>query len=482
MMQKLARIVLFLGLGAAMALIFSCRRDDFSDDPSIRLKFSSDTVMFDTIFTTIGSSTRFFTVHNTHNQKVKLSSIRLAGGNSSFFRLNIDGISSHAAQDIEIGARDSIFVFVEVTVDPNAQDLPLIIADSIVFTLNGNQQDVKLVAWGQDAHFLYPKFPADKPYFSLISSDTTWTANKPHVIYGICVIDQGVTLTIEEGAKVHFHNKSSLVAYYGATLKVNGSLENQVVFQGDRLEPFYRELSGQWGGIYLFPTSKDNEFKHALIKNGTVGIQVDTIGSLTNPTLTIKNTIIRNMKYAGLIAQGSHVKAENLMINNCEEYALMLLLGGEYEFLHCSFANFNKNSFRKSASLVFNNYYLDTLGNVQIRDLVKAYFGNCIVTGSLQEELAFDNSSQGGLFNYTFEHCMIKTQRNTNGSQYINILKNIDPGFVDIAAQNFRLKSSSPLINAGKAEISQQVPFDLFGVERSNRPDIGAIQFVEEER
>lgn len=480
-MPKIFRTILLLMASVPLFLILSCQRDVIDTDPSLKLGFSVDTVMFDTVFTTVGSSTRRFTVHNNHQQKVSISSIRLANGDNSFFRLNIDGQAANQAKDIEIEADDSIFIFVEVTVDPIQQDLPLIITDSIVFNLNGNQQDVKLVAWGQDAHFLYPQYPEDDPYYCVISSDTTWTANKPHVVYGLCVIDEGVTLTIAEGAKVHFHKGSSLIAYYGATLKVQGSLDNPVVFQGDRLEPFYKEISGQWGGIYLYPTSKDHVFEHALIKNGTIGIQVDTIGSLTEPTLTIKNTVIRNMKYYGLVAQGSKVKAENLMVNNCEESALILQLGGEYEFLHCTFANYNNTSIRKSASFKFNNYYIDTAGTVQIRDLTKAYFGNCVLTGGLQEELIYDNYASGGVFNLVFDHCLLKTQKNTEGSQYINILKNIDPKFKDIEANDFKPKADSPLIGAGKAEITLQVPVDLFGVDRGGRPDLGAIQYVEEE-
>ncbi|NLF42447.1 MAG: right-handed parallel beta-helix repeat-containing protein [Bacteroidales bacterium] len=484
-MPKIFRTILLLMASVPLFLILSCQRDVIDTDPSLKLGFSVDTVMFDTVFTTVGSSTRRFTVHNNHKQKVSISSIRLANGDNSFFRLNIDGQAANQAKDIEIEANDSIFIFVEVTVDPTQQDLPLIITDSIVFNLNGNQQDVKLVAWGQDAHFVLPNsfiiVDKDTVPCHVITNDTIWSANKPHVIYGLCLLYQDVTLTIEQGAKIHFHKGASMLAYTGASFKVYGSLENPVVFQGDRLEPFYREISGQWGGIYLLSTSKNHVFENTLIKNGTIGIQVDSVGSLTEPTLTIKNTVIRNMKYYGLEAQGSNVKAENLMVNNCEESALILQLGGEYEFLHCTFANYNNTSIRKSASFKFNNYYIDTAGTVQIRDLTKAYFGNCVLTGGLQEELIYDNYASGGVFNLVFDHCLLKTQKNTEGSQYINILKNIDPKFKDIEANDFKPKADSPLIGAGKAEITLQVPVDLFGVDRGGRPDLGAIQYVEEE-
>jgi hypothetical protein len=320
-MRRLPWLGFIVGLALLSSAFFGCRDDGFDPDPALRLSFSADSLLFDTVFTTVGSSTRSFMVYNEHNRRVRISSIALAGGEASFFRVNVDGSSGIRVEDVEIGARDSIFVFVEVTVDPVNQDIPLVIADSLVFRMNDQVQDVKLVAWGQDARFIHPNYidPASGIRYHLFEEDVTWNSELPYVIYGLAVMAPDRTLTVEEGTRVHFHNNSSLIFLERSTMKVRGTADNPVRIQGDRLEPFYAEQPGQWGRIWFTATSKDHEINHAIIKNGTVGLHVDTIGSTTRPTLEIRNTVIRNMSLTGLLAQGSHVVAENLMVSNCGE-------------------------------------------------------------------------------------------------------------------------------------------------------------------
>lgn len=460
-------------------LAFSGCRDDFIDtDPSLKLGFSVDSLLFDTLFTTVGSSTRSFKIFNKHNRRINISSIELAGGTNSYFRINVDGRSGSFLRDVEIDARDSLFVFVEVTVDPVSRQLPLVIADSLVFNTNGNIQDVKLVAWGQDAHFIYPNYedPESKISFHIIAENTSWTDELPYVIYGLAVVAPGVTLQVDKGSRVHFHNNASLIFLAGSTLKVNGTVEAPVSFQGDRLEEFYREVPGQWGRIWFTATSKDHEINYAIIKNGTLGLHVDTIGSLTHPTLTIRNSVIKNMSIAGLLAQGSHVVGENTIIANCGEHAAILALGGTYEFRHCTFANYYSINARRTPSLILNNYYEDVDGNIQQRDFERIYFSNTIIHGSLPEEISLD-FRQGSNPEYTFDHCLLKTELNTTGASFSAVLKNVNPLFNDIQKNDYRLKENSPAIGAGNPGVGLTVPFDILGNDRTQRTDIGAIQY-----
>jgi hypothetical protein len=476
----------FVLLALLLPGFYACRDDGFDTDPSLRLSFSADSLLFDTVFTTVGSSTRSFMVYNNHNRRINISSITLAGGADSYFRVNVDGSSGIRVENVEIGARDSIFVFVEVTVDPVNQDVPLVIADSLVFRMNDQVQDVKLVAWGQDARFIHPNYidPVSGIRYHLFEQDVRWTSELPYVIYGLAVVAPDLTLTVEEGARVHFHNNSSLIFLERSTMKVNGTAERPVSIQGDRLEPFYAEQPGQWGRIWFTATSRDHEINHAIIKNGTVGLHVDTIGSTTHPTLQIRNSVIRNMSLVGLLAQGSHVVAENLMVSNCGEHTLMLTLGGRYDFRHCTFANYYNlpnSPIRRTPSVVLNNYYEDADGNIQLRELEQLFMGNSIVYGSLQEEMVFD-FFPGTSPSFTFDHCLIRTQENTEGSNFIQILKNQNPQFLRPQG-DYRLKENSPAIGAGNPLISQQVPFDILGQSRLGRSDIGAVQYypVEED-
>jgi len=473
--------------------LFSCKKDTLLTDPSAKLSFSADTVMFDTVFTTVGSSTMSLMVYNNHNQKINISSITLGEGYNSAFRLNINGMPSRTSvSNIEIAANDSIFIFVEVTVNPNNNLTPFIITDSILFTTNGNVQYVNLVAMGQNAHFFYP---AKNSYFdTILPCNTVWTNDKPYVIYGYLPINSGCTLTINPDVKVYFHSNSGIVVLSGGTIKVNGTLGHEVYFQGDRLELDYRDVPGQWDGIYLtnldpnnlqqpnFPGSKDCYFNYAIIKNGSIGIEADTVYSPTNTTLTLHNTIIENMSTAGLLAKGSKIIGDNLVVANCAQSCVALTIGGDYYFRHCTFANYwgYGNAQRSTPTLYLSNYYQD--GNLinHLRPLTGAYFGNCIVYGDISDELGLDSISGG--FNYRFENLLLKYTKSTPGSNFTNLILNTDPSFNNINTNDFRLTSTSPAIIKGDARITNIFPplvFDIAGKNRLSggiQPDLGAYQ------
>lgn len=474
--------------------LFSCKKDSLLTDPSAKLSFSADTVMFDTVFTTVGSSTMSLMVYNTHNQKINISSITLGNGYNSAFRLNINGTPSRTTvNNIEIAANDSLFIFVEVTVNPNNKATPFIITDSIIFETNGNRQYVNLVAMGQNAHFFYP---AKNSYFdTILPCNTVWNDSvMPYVIYGYLPVNSGCTFTINAGVKVYFHTNSGIVVLSGGTIKVNGTLGHEVYFQGDRLELDYRDVPGQWDGIYLtnldpnnlqqpnFPGSKDCYFNYAIIKNGSIGIEADTVFDPTNTTLTLHNTIIENMSTAGLLAKGSKIIGDNLVVANCAQSCVALTIGGDYYFRHCTFANYwgYGTAQRSTPTLYLSNYYQDNNLVNHLRPLTGAYFGNCIVYGDIADELGLDSISGG--FNYRFENLLLKYTKSIPGSNFTNLTLNSDPQFSDITNNNFRLSSSSPAIAKGDASITNIFPPLVFDIAGKNRlsgvtnPDLGAYQ------
>ena len=261
----------------AFLYLSSCKKDDIIDtDPSVKLGFSTDTVIFDTVFTTLGSVTQHLKVYNPSGNTIRISSIRLAGGSQSPYRLNIDGEASFAVKDVELAGNDSLFIFVRVTIDPTDENNPFVVTDSILFETNGNIQDVDLAAWGQNANYILadtqvPGFPKYK-IIAHEFEDITWTADKPYVIYGFAVVDSNGTLRINAGARIYFHDKSGLWIYKGGTIKVNGTFEEPVTFQGDRLEGFYKDLPGQWDRIWINEGSFNNEINYAVIRNGFIGI------------------------------------------------------------------------------------------------------------------------------------------------------------------------------------------------------------------
>lgn len=466
---------------AAVLILAGCRKDAINDDPSLKLVFSADTILFDTVFTTIGSATFPLKVYNPSKATIRISSVILAGGQASNFRMNVDGVAADMVGDVEIGPGDSIYIFVEVTVDPTIQNQPMILTDSILFLTNGNEQDVDLVAWGQDAYFHYPDhFSPNLPPYSLVSG--TWSNDKPHVIYGYAVVDEDSVLTVQAGTQVHLHNSSVLWIYDGGSLKVQGSSTDPVVFQGDRLENAYKDVPGQWGRIWLSAGSIDNMIDHAIIRNGSIGLHIDTLGASANPTLTLSNTIIENMTIAGLYAQGSWVEATNTVITNCGQFGVVLSIGGKYEFRHCTLGNYWSYGVRQTPSLVLNNYYEDINGNIQVRNLAGAYFGNCIIHGGNGEEIYLDSANTSGKFSYTFENCIVKTELDISTlSSFISCLKNPAQGlFMDYNENDLHLILNSPAIDFGNPMISSGLPNDLDGTGRllDLAPDAGAYEFV----
>ena len=471
---------LFLLLLISM-VVFSCRKDEIIDtDPSIKLSFSTDTVIFDTVFTTLGSATHGLKIYNTNNNTVKISSLRLAGGSNSFYTINVDGVAATSLKDIEISGNDSLYIFVRVRIDPTNQNNPFIVTDSILFETNGNLQDVDLVAYGQNAHFY-----ANTVY----QVNGVWTNDLPHVVYGYVIIDSLYSLTITPGTQVYMHRNSILAVANDASLKIQGTLTDPVIFQGDRLEEDYKELPGQWGAIWLSAGSYDNEIDYAIIKNGIIGIRVDTLGNSPNPTLRLTNTQIMNMTGYGLLAQGSYVDAANCVFANCGESAVVLSIGGTYDLRHCTIGNFWNHTFRQTSSLVLTNYYLlyNDMGFITdtiARDLHKAYFGNCIVYGNNDNEL-FQSRTVQAEFNYTFDHCLLKTEILTDPN-YIEPLFNQDPLFTDYQNNDYSLDSIiSPAVNYGAMDVINSsildITFDIEGISRTadGEPDLGAFEYQE---
>ena len=200
------RTVVFFFSFAAMLIIVllttSCKKNTFDTDNSAKLKFSADTLLFDTVFTTLGFTTMQLKVHNTYNKKIKISSIRLANASKSHFIMNVDGVATSEADNVELAAGDSIYIFVKVTIDPNNSNSPFVVSDSILFLTNGNFKGLA-VAWGQNAYYHTPNRPKSNPWYYLDLLNTTWVNDKPHILYGYFVVDLSVTLTIKEGTKIY---------------------------------------------------------------------------------------------------------------------------------------------------------------------------------------------------------------------------------------------------------------------------------------
>ncbi len=477
MYRTISQLLLVL---TVFAVLVSCEDERYLSSPDAQLRFSVDTVMFDTVFSTIGSTTRLLKIYNPYHEKVLISQVRLGAGDNSNFRLNVNGFPGNEAFDVEIPPNDSIFVFIEVTVDPTGHTLPMVVKDSIEFTTNFNRQSIPVIAWGQDFHLIK----------RAVIKTERWTADKPYLVYDFAYVDSLSTLTIDPGTRIYFHKGAGL--YAKGNIIANGTRDNPILFTADRLESAYANIPDQWNGIVVYSGSKNNHFEHVTIKNANIGLQIGTLEHDGNASARLGNVRIENMSYAGLFALKSKILAYNTVIANCGIYAAALLLGGEYEFYHSTIANYwggYGGSPRKSSSLAISNLIKfsnpDGTERVYTNDLTKAHFGNSIIYGSNPVEIELGQFPDN-LFNYYFDHCIIQvpdTFNTANRNHFGTIWKgkNFDPKFKDASKLNFQLDTLSPAKDRGSDVYAKMFPFDIAGVDRSidSGPDLGAFERVE---
>lgn len=456
----LAIIALFL-----LQLTAGCKKDTLFSDGA--LAFSEDTVVFDTVFTTVGSSTRRFKIYNPSNDPVEISSVNLEGGSNSPYRLNLDGIPGTTFESVTIPGGDSLFMFVEVTLDPNNQSNPLIIEDSIRFMTNGETQHVNLAAWGQDAYFHYKDL-----------NEGTWPNDKPHVIYDYAAVDSAKTLNIQPGTRIHLH-KNALLFVYKGTLNINGgpAEQDKVVFEGDRLEPFYDDVKGQYYGIY-FQEARSSTIDHAIIKNGTAGIHVfGDNPSNSDYTLRVTNTEIFNHASYGIFNySGGRIYGENLIVHNNNQYAFFVLEGADYNFRHCQFLGLGTDG--NQPAVAIKNYFTRTDGITYIGPVNEGKIYNSIIYGSGESQIAYDTITDNGSVNidYSYEYNLITQEEPLNDDpNFSNNIWNQSPQFESEVDQIYKITSGSPCSNYGDSGFA--VPFDIEGNSRNlANPDIGAYE------
>ena len=425
------------------------------------LTFSVDTIVFDTVFTTVGSTTKQFKIYNPSSKSIQIDEIELMGGDQSPFRLNVDGEKGTFLENMVMEGKDSLFAFVEVTLAANAQNQPLIIEDSIRFRTNGKDQYVKLAVWGQDAYFHYKDL-----------NEGIWPNDKPHVIYGYAAVDSSKSLTIQAGTKIHLHKNSILYVYKGA-LHVQGMQNNEVVFQGDRLESMYSNVAGQYYGIY-FHEALPSTIDYAILKNGTVGVHLyHEDPSNAGYTLEITNSRIFNTsRYGVFIYAGAKVKAENCIISRNESHALLVLEGGDFNFNHCNLVGYGTS---QVPAVGISNYFYNAVNETTtISSINEGILRNCVIAGNLDYEMAIDTLNAPGVnLNFNFTHCLIRSATTYTNPFYSNIIWNENPLFENTAQGDFLFLQNSPLNGTG---INTSVFTDILGNSRNNPPDIGAIE------
>jgi len=458
----------------------------------VKLAFSRDTIRFDTVFTSIGSATRSLKIYNTSEEWIRISDITLP--NADRFRINVDGISGTMLSDIDIPPSDSIWLFAEVTVDPDmpVSESPFVITEQVNFMTNGNAQSITLEAWGQNANYV-PNNMNDGA-FALLTCDLqefTFDDPKPYVIYGVLIVDS-CELVVPAGTQVYVHgglinstdngqyNDGQLIFLNKGSLRSEGTVDQPVVFQGDRLESVFNDIDGQWTGIRFLEGSTDNQIDHTIIKNSILGLQADSAA-----VVNIRNSQIFNTTNAGIVASHATVTAENCLFYDNYGGGVRLGYGGNYDFKYCTIGSYGI----QAGALELNNVKcLDQFCSEFRKNALSASFTNCIIAGSSDDEIALIDIEAGEdpmLFDYQFSDCIVKVDEVPMDPAFDDFddrcvgcirMMNSDSLFVSVDTANYRLVETS--IARDQGQPISGITVDLEENPRdATTPDLGCYEY-----
>ncbi len=465
------------------ALIVACSDEvDFSTDLTHRLTFSSDTISFDTLFTTLGSPRGGAMVYNRNSKDLRITSVALAGGGASGFRVMVDGLTGTYIPDIEVRSGDSLYVFAEVTPEANGASQPVLLSDKLLFTLeSGLQQVIDLVAYGRDVVFMDAV---------TVRSDSVIKRGH-YVVYDSLVVAPSATLTIEPGAILYFHDEVPLVVR--GTLSAVGTSQSPIILRGDRTDRIfsylpYDRLPGQWDGVVLASTSNNNLLEHCDIHSANYGVKMEA-GDSTVQRLTMNSVRLENFYGHALELVQAHADIKNSLIANAGGNCVKVV-GGKVNFTHCTIANFFVYKVRNVA-LSLHNFYGTTPA-----PLYGADFVNCIITGGSSDEVMGYLSTLGdtvpNCVNYYFENTLINTVVPEGDEHFVNVLVD-KTGVSPFAGEHFATidhnvfyydfhlsEASSARSLGGDAVVSDALLLDKDGTPRTpGLVDAGCYQYVE---
>ncbi len=474
-------------------MMLSCSDDDsFSSDSAYRISFSADTISLDTVFSTVPTSTYSFSVYNRNSKGLHINKIRLKRGNQTGYRVNVDGVyldnaSGSQAYDFDIRKNDSIRVFVELTPSFNNADMPKLVSDDIVFTLeSGVEQSVNLRAYSWDAQMFDSL---------IITRDSVMETEKPVLVRKGIKIDSTATLTIKYPTKIYFHNGAG-IDVYGRLIVCGQPVQGgDVVLRGDRTDRMfsylpYDRISGQWRGIRIYPSSSGNVITGADIHSSEYGIICDSAAYNPDETrLAVHYSTIHNCKGAGILAFNSFVHISDTQISNTLGDCLAVY-GGRTEVVFSTLAQFYPFSADRGMALNFADHYN---GHPYPTEALVCY--NTLITGYAKDVINGSLRDTVNVASYAFVNSIIRTPEIKDTIEIKHFVDCIfetpedsiqgKEHFINIdetnMIYNFHLQEKSPA--RGRAYLFPgEYPLDRDYRLRGNFPDIGCFQYNEEDK
>lgn len=488
-----------LALGAvatALGLTFvlsSCQKERFTGDPGDRLAYSTDTLRFDTVFTQLGSATRIFKIYNPHKRSMRIRRIALEGAGKARFDLNVDGLPGAEHRDLDIAPNDSLYVFARVTINPDEplSSSPFVVEAQIAVEYNDNLDRIQVEAWGQNAVYLPSRFGAGGiAGYGCGGGEWVWDDPRPYVIHGILVVDS-CTVRIPAGKHVYVHGglgrivtDTSVIRYNDGfiafinqgRLLIEGTQDNPVIIEGDRLESEFSKTPGQWTGIWLQAGTSGHRIEHAIIRNGIIGVRVDSAADLT-----LRHTQIYRTTGPAVIGIHARIEAENCLFFRNGGFAIQLEYGGFYRFNYCTVATYGVST---DALRMTNGRCLDPVCANFATNPLDARFVNCILHGARADQVNL-TEFPGAAFDYRLAHCIVKVRDLTRPNAYPDFFEFCDPClnasadeviFVNPNQDEYRLDTLMSVAN-GYARPISGIATDLDGKLRDAvMPDAGCYE------
>lgn len=464
-------------IAVLVTMLPGCSTEDVVTDPRDELSFSTDTLSFDTLFSTVGSTTAWLRIRNTGSRTVRISSITLQSGGASGFHINLDGETNTTFTNVEIPAKDSLYLFVEVNSNKQGSTNPVKVSDAILFNTDGPTKRIVLEVWSWDAALWKGK---------VISADTTLTSLQPIVVYDSLVVAENSTLTLQPGTKLYFHDKAYMKVK--GTLVAVGTKDSPIQFRGDRLDYIlpdypYDYEAGQWYFVQLASTSFNNRLEYVDIHGAYYGIIADS-ASTDLSKLKMYNSLIHNMVYTCLWSNTSNIELANCQLTNSGSYTVAQI-GGASTFVHCTIANYQTG--RDGPALILVNSLVDSKDTSIVRAYpLSADFRNCIVFGNRSDEVGLGKRENIG-WTASFWNCLLRASPIPLSLATVTLCKYAsDAKFLKLGSEkdhyvyDFRLDSISPARDIGSTSTLASYPIDKNGISRTTdgKPDAGAYEWV----
>lgn len=508
MLYRYVLVVFILSTALGSLLLPGCKPREEQLQTSGGLEFSTDTVKFDTVFTTLRTVTQRLWVYNRNPRAVTVDLISLDNPSTSPYTLLINGDLKQTATGVLVRGQDSLLLLVRAQLKDNGQNglaKAYVQQEYLNFSTNGQQQRVLLRSFGQNIYLhQHTRLPCN----------AVWTNDRPHVLYDTVLVPLGCTLRLRPGTRVYAHAGAVLLVQgtllvnspadftpgSGATDTISAKSAQVVRFAGDRSnEAQYATAPGQWAGIQFYPGSRGNLVRYAVVQNAAQGLLVLSTGNGPAIDLAVQNSVVRyisggSVSFAGLKSNGlglqgagilnvfGKVTVENTLFSDCYEFA-MYGLGGSNSLNFCTVANYPATTgVRQTASLTFSN---DTLNKYPTAVSVR----NSVVWGNIDDELYLEGY-QDYKATASVQNTLLKTKLyagTTDGPRRPGLaaaglgnIVNQDPKFLRLYAgtgSDYRLGSTSPAYQRPSPAGGLLSPNrDLLNLPRSTTPTLGAYE------